>query len=287
MSKSSLFHGNLVNSNRIIYTPSSFAKDCLLHLQETGQLQAKQPHVSSRENLLSYLFFIVVDGEGNLTYDGQEYRLQTGDCVFLDCRRLYAHCSSENLWTLRWVHFYGAAMHSIYEKYLERGGQVCFPAETPTNYIQYLEDLFTLANSDSYVKDMEINEKLSALLTELMKEGWHPDKKHAHSSPKRNLTEIKDYINSHYTQKITLDDLAGRFFINKFYLSRLFKEQFDISVNNYLLQVRTTQAKQLLRFTDLSIEQIGQKCGMNDANYFSRMFKKMEGITPGEYRKRW
>lgn len=283
----SLFHGNLVNSNRIIYTPSPFAKDCLLYLQETGQLHAEQPHVSSRSNLLSYLFFIVLEGDGSLTYDGQEYILHKGDCVFLDCRKLYSHCSSENLWSLSWVHFYGLSMHSIYEKYLQRGGLICFPAQQIIDYQKLLDELFAIASSNSYVKDMEINEKLSALLTALMKEGWHPDNSRSHRSGKRNLTEIKDYIDIHYTQKITLDELAGRFFINKFYLSRLFKEQFGVSVNNYLLQVRTTQAKQLLRFSALSIEQIGQKCGMDDTNYFSRMFKKMEGITPGEYRRRW
>ncbi len=42
-----------------------------------------------------------------------------------------------------------------------------------------------------------------------------------------------------------------------------------------------------LRFTDLPIEKIGQECGMSDANYFSRVFKKTEGVAPGEYRKAW
>lgn len=283
----SLFHGNLVNSNRIIYTPSPFAKDSLFHLQETGQLHAQKPHTSSRENLLSYLFFIVLEGSGILTYDGHEYALHKGDCVFLDCRKPYSHCSSEDLWTLRWVHFYGPSMHNIYEKYLQRGGLSSFTSQRLDEYDQVLQALFTVASSDSHVKDMEINEKLSTLLTILMKESWNPGQNVSHTSGKRNLREIKDYIDLHYPQKITLDDLAQQFFINKFYLTRLFKEQFGISLNNYLLQVRTTQAKRLLRFTDLSIEQVGQECGMNDANYFSRMFKKVEGVTPGEYRRRW
>lgn len=53
----SLFHDELVESNRIIYTPSDFAKSSLFHLQETGTLQAKFPHTSSRTNLSSYLFY--------------------------------------------------------------------------------------------------------------------------------------------------------------------------------------------------------------------------------------
>ena len=69
--KASLFHGTIVTSNRIIYTPSAFAKSNLIYLQETGQLQAKKPHVSQRENLSSYLFFIVKSGSGTLTYEGE------------------------------------------------------------------------------------------------------------------------------------------------------------------------------------------------------------------------
>lgn len=283
----SLFHGNLVNSNRIIYTPSAFAKDSLLHLQEIGQSEAQKPHTSSRENLLSYLFFMVLEGSGTLTYNGQEYSLSKGDCVFLDCRNPYAHRSSENLWTLKWVHFYGPSMHNIYEKYLQRGGLSHFTTQRTEEYNQLLQELFTITSSDSHVKDMQINEKLSALLTLLMQDSWNPNQNSPRFSGKRNLREIKDYIDLHYHKKISLDNLAQQFFINKFYLTRLFKEQFGISVNHYLLQVRTTRAKQLLRFSDLSIEQVGQECGMNDANYFSRIFKKVEGITPGEYRRRW
>ena len=47
------------------------------------------------------------------------------------------------------------------------------------------------------------------------------------------------------------------------------------------------QAKRLLRFTDKSVENVAQECGLNDANYFSRLFKKVEGTTPGEYRRQW
>ena len=95
-------------------------------------------------------------------------------------------------------------------------------------------------------------------------------------SKKQNLQEIKDYLDTHYTEKITLDALAERFYINKFYLTRVFKEQFGQSVTNYLVQLRITQSKRLLRFTDRSIEAVAQECGLNDANYFSRLFKKVD-----------
>jgi len=76
----SLFQGISVQSNRIIYTPSAFARANLLHLQEAGELKALKPHTSSRENLFSFLFFLVTDGAGSLLYDGQSHCLQAGDC---------------------------------------------------------------------------------------------------------------------------------------------------------------------------------------------------------------
>ena len=55
----SLFYGDLATSKRVIYTPSKFAHSQLIHLQEIGELQAQKPHISQRENLSSFLFFIV------------------------------------------------------------------------------------------------------------------------------------------------------------------------------------------------------------------------------------
>lgn len=283
----SLFHGDLVSSNRIIYTPTPFAKTSLLHLQEVGELQAQKPHTSKRTNLLSYLFFIVEAGSGTLHYNGECYTLSKGDCVFLDCKYSYSHCTSEDLWKLKWIHFYGPSMNEIYDKYIQRGGQPCFSSYKTKDYCALLTELYTVASSEDFVKDMIINEKISSLLTLLMVESWNPDTDTFRTNSKRNLSEVKNYLTQNYTRKITLDELADIFYINKFYLTRLFKEQFGVSINTYLLQTRITHAKHLLRFSDLSIEKISQECGMNDANYFSRMFKKVEGVTPGEYRKRW
>lgn len=282
-----LFDGELVHSSRILYTPSPFARSSLLHLQEVGTLQARQPHTSARNGLSSYLFFLVESGSGELEYDGLIRTLQTGDCVFLDCRRPYLHRTGQDLWHLRWVHFYGPNMGAIYKKYQERGGQPSFHAENALSYRQLLQELHQAAASDAYVRDMVIYGKLVELLTLLMEESWHPGAVHATHAKRQNLQQIKEYLDEHYTEKITLDDLAERFYINKFYLTRVFKEQFGQSVTNYLVQLRITHAKRLLRFSDHSIESIAQECGLSDANYFSRLFKKVESISPGEYRRQW
>ena len=285
--ETTLFEENFENSDRIIYTPSAFAKSNLLHLQETGQLYATKLHTNQRENLGSYLFFIVKKGSGILEYDGNCYGIKEGDCVFIDCKKQYSHSTSEDLWTLRWVHFYGPNMSSIYEKYAERGGRPCFTPGDILGFEGLLDAIYEIAVSDIYIRDMKICEKLTSLLTLLMEESWNSSLAVPAPSLKRDLQVVKDYLDLHYQEKITLDHLAEEFFINKFYLTRLFREQFGLTINHYLLQIRITHAKRLLRFSDFSIEKIAAECGMTDANYFARMFKKVEGSSPGEFRKRW
>lgn len=282
-----LFHGNTLESNRILYTPSPFAKNCLIHLQEVGELKAQKPHINTRKNLASYLFFMVLEGSGALEYEGEEFLLSAGDCVFIDCRKAYSHKTNNDLWRLKWVHFYGLNMSNIYDKYSERGGQPCFHPDNLENFESVWSSIYDCAASSDHVRDMHIFEKLTSLLALLMEESWHPEMRGSTGIKRQNLKEIKEYLDLHYNEKICLDDLAERFFINKFYLTRIFKIQFGVSINVYLSQIRITHAKRLLRFTDKTIEEIASECGINDANYFSRMFKKIEGVSPQTFRKTW
>ena len=275
-----------VESSRILYTPSTFARTSLLHLQEIGSLRALYPHISKRSNLASFLFFVVSSGTGTLKYEGKEYELVAGDCVFIDCRKEYSHSTSDNLWSLKWCHFYSPSLPVIYEKYRERGGCPVFHPEDMSLYIELLVTLYNLASSSDYIRDMRINEKLGTLLTLLMEQSWHPENVTV-SRKRLELIEIKNYLDEHYTEKVTLDELAEHFFINKFYLSKIFKEAYGTTVNNYLISKRITRAKQLLRFTDMTVDEIGVAVGMGDANYFSRMFRKVEGNSPSKYRKQW
>jgi len=155
-----------------------------------------------------------------------------------------------------------------------------------TPFTDILSDLYQLAAAFDYIRDMRINEKLGTLLTLLMEQSWHPESR-SESRKRLELLSIKNYLDEHYTEKIVLDDLSEKFFINKFYLSKIFKETYGTTINNYLISKRITRAKQLLRFTDMTVDEVGAAVGMGDANYFSRMFKKVEGSSPREYRKQW
>lgn len=315
---------SFVTSSRILYTSSTFARTSLLHLQEVGSLQAIHPHTSTRTNLTSFLCFVVLSGNGTLIYEGTTYELSAGDCVFIDCRKAYSHSTGYNagsnntsgnnistpacvnetacekdtvasksidtpstsLWSLQWCHFYAPSLPAIYEKYKERGGSPVFHPDSLTSFTAILTDLYSLASSSDYIRDMRINESLSALLTLLMEQSWHPESKTV-SRKRLELVEIKNYLDEHYTERIVLDDLAERYYINKYYLTKIFKETYGSTINGYIIAKRITRAKQLLRFTDMTVDEIGNAVGMGDANYFSRTFRKVEGISPREYRKQW
>lgn len=280
-------NSSTVSSDRVLYTPTSFARSSLLHLQETGQLTALKEHTSSRSNLQSYLFFIVVSGAGMLEYDGTKYALKQGSCVFIDCRKPYSHKTDpSNLWSLRWCHFYGPTMRSIYDKYCERGGRPVFTPEDSTLFFSVLSSLNEIARSNDYMRDMKINTLLSELMEHLMTESWYPEEKQL--PPKRtSVLEVKKYLDEHYAEKIGLEDLCARFYISKYYLTHSFKEQFGTSILTYLQSVRITHAKQLLRFSEKTIEEIGYEVGIGAPAYFSRVFKGIEGIAPSVYREQW
>ena len=75
--------------------------------------------------------------------------------------------------------------------------------------------------------------------------------------------------------------------MDKFYLCEQFKKQYGITINDYLTSVRITEAKKMLRFTDKTLDEIAYNIGINGAAYFSRLFKKVEGISPSKFRKIW
>ncbi len=91
------------------------------------------------------------------------------------------------------------------------------------------------------------------------------------------------YIQEHFTKNISLAEVAELVGISPYYFSKLFKEQLGVTFIDFLTQCRIEEAKKLLAKQNESIKQIAYQVGYQDPNYFSRMFKKVEGISPKEY----
>lgn len=103
-----------------------------------------------------------------------------------------------------------------------------------------------------------------------------------------NVSEqIIDIIQHEFDQDLTLEDCASRLHYNVFYLSNIFKKETGLSFSEYLANYRLNKAKKWLIETDLSIKDIAQKLTYNNPQNFIRYFRKLEGITPGQYRKNY
>lgn len=100
------------------------------------------------------------------------------------------------------------------------------------------------------------------------------------------VARAKNYIDDNFSRELSLDDVSKYVNISPYYFSKLFKEEAGENFIEYLTRVRITNAKELLKNPNLSIKEICIMSGYNDPNYFSRIFKKQEDVTPSEYRER-
>lgn len=270
-------------SKRILVTPSAYAKQHYLYVQEVGSLKSIEPHISSRKDLHSYLFFLVRSGHGTLTYLGEKKELSSGDCVWIDCRNAYSHESSEtDPWELSWVHFSGADADTFYESYREQGNPPCFhPAGTPA-FLEILDALYDACERQDYLFELNAHR----LLTALIWQAFAPTREKNDSTGEK-LAQIRKYIAEHYNQKITLDSLAAQFYISKYHLSREYHKLFGQTIVEEITARRISRAKSELRFTAKPLEEIAEECGFLDCPYFIHVFKKSEGLTPLQFRKKW
>ncbi|UWP57891.1 response regulator [Ruminococcus gauvreauii] len=106
-----------------------------------------------------------------------------------------------------------------------------------------------------------------------------------HADAEDLIRKVKLYITQHYAEDLSLGMLSNQAFLSPSYLSKLFKHHEGINLSTYLQNVRVEQAKVLLLTTNLKTYEIAERVGIPDPIYFSRIFKKVTGIRPKDFRK--
>ena len=101
----------------------------------------------------------------------------------------------------------------------------------------------------------------------------------------RMIDNVLSEIREHYMEDISLTSLSAKYNISMGHLSKLIKEQLSVNFSDYIASLRIQRAKELLRDDSLSIQEISEIVGYNDYFYFTKVFKKVEGISPSKYRK--
>ena len=277
-------------SDRVLATPSVYAQEHYLYIQETGTLTSIRPHVSKRDYLKSFLFLIVKSGTGTITTQNSQMQLSAEDCVFIDCSKGYYHeSSSSDPWTLQWVHFYGQTADELYKQFLSVGFSSCFHPDNLGVFTGILDHLYRLQKTSNQYSELYTHTELTKLFAlsiaervkQLTAENIVVD------SLSQKLESLRLFISEHASENLSLDRLAEQFYISKYHLAREYHREFGVTIGNDITLKRISNAKSLLRFSADTIESVASDCGFSDAGYFTKVFKIYENMTPREYRSRW
>lgn len=268
---------------------TSMAKSSLIYAQETGKFLAGPNYYTTREDFASYLIQMTVDGCGQLEYDGQTQLVPPGHFFLIDCkkRQHYYTAPGSDSWHTMWVHFYGANAKAYYDAFLTHNngshtGIFPVPAKALSIFNMLME--LDTKGQNQIMSDFQAASLLTQILTECVLSTMTMGKA---SDMPQIIQGVRMFLLNHFHEKHTLEDLGNRFNINPYYLQKQFKRYVGMSPSEYQIYLRMNRAKELIRSTRQPIGEIAYAVGMENLGYFTRLFKKQEGMTPQEYRKLW
>lgn len=278
----------MTKSTRSLHTPSIFAKQNLLYVQEVGFLQSLQPHKCVREELDSFLFLIVLEGKGKLTIQKHSFEISKGDCAFIDCMEHYEHISDvEAAWKLAWVHFNGHAARGYCEQFLRfNGNGNAFHVDDADKWFAIIQEIIELQKAKSVMAEFYTSELLFHLLNNAMASVAGAA---IRESTQDNLDaeDIREFINERYDRNDVLIILAHEFEKTADVLNDIFFHAYGISIVEYIGNRRYNAAKELLRFSVKPMDVVARESGIGDIIAMQEMFHSREEMSAEEYRQKW
>lgn len=271
-----------------IISADTASKQNLMYLQEAGKFYCGPSFYTKRKDLDSYLVKLTLSGQGSLTYKDTTYSLERGDVFWIQCNDYQSYKTAEgaNEWDMLWVHFYGSFANNYYTLFqqLNQDSPVIHLRNDSAikNLLSQLLNLYQ-ESTVTIATDIRCNDLLTQLLSIILESATNP------KAPKipAVISGIKDYLQEHYQDPITLDTLAEHFNLSKYHMQRLFCKYMSLSPAEYLQKVRITKAKELLRSTDMAVNLVAYHVGIESPSHFITVFKKQEGVTPLKYRTSW
>ncbi len=259
---------------------TDFAKESLFHMQGFDIFHYKRRSYTKRKNYASFLLLYTYGGSAHLEYKGRKYTLKEFDGAWIDCRYPHAYTAVTD-WDVAVMHFRGPLAEYMHEEMLKTGSPV-FHEPTTGHFQQMLEELLMIYSSPSLQRDMRAAHRIEGILLHLII--INSNIAIAKRDVPRSIQEAMKYMEDHYAEDISLDDLARITSTSKFHLSKEFKKYTSFSPHDYLVRLRINQAKILLKTTSLPVVKIAHSVGVRDINNFNYLFKNREGKTPLAYR---
>lgn len=228
------------------------------------------------------IFQYTVSGEGAITINSHTHILKPG-MAFLIERPSATHYflpKGNSHWELKFIALNGISSNIIKNIINEYGNVFTLPPSCPV--LDYWEELyqrsinkeidnFFTASTYTYAFMMHLHDTLRKL----------PGPRQSNN----RLQNCLDIIHANYQSNLTLKQLSDICNLSPSYLTKIFKESFQVTPIQYLIRYRIEMACHMLLQNDLRIEDIALQTGFNSANYFSRIFKSVVGVSPKDYRK--
>ncbi len=236
-------------------------------------------HVIRESGLVSHQILFTLDGKGILNIDNKSFINKKGTVFYVKPGIPHEYYPLDGQWTTCWVVFRGNYLPEIMQR-LGFPDYICKKTKNIDNIKRIFDMIYTSAKGSG-----SMDEKCSLLVYEYIMAVRNLLLLNEDNSANSVIKNAIKYIDKNFNKDISLQELSELCGISKQHFCRVFKKKLGIRPLEYLARKRISKAKVLLINTDKSIYEIGKETGYNDANYFGIVFKKYEGISPGEYRK--
>lgn len=252
-----------------------------LFLTDVGFLPCATHHYRERrDGIEEYIFIYCTAGSGIIYVNDKKYVIHENEafCIPRYCGHRYYACE-EDPWSILWVHFKGEDA-----KYfpLEECRTVTFNSDNATNRMMFLFELLFRVLDGNYTLGNFIY--ISQVLSLILAETYNREKHHTTLEQNRHVTNVVRYMYKHLHEELTLQQIAEEFELSKSYLNVIFRKYTQHAPMDFYISLKMKEACKLLRSTNLYIYEVAQQLGYQDQYYFSRIFKKVVGISPKEYK---
>jgi AraC-like DNA-binding protein len=275
-----------------------------LKFLSAGIFESNKSWVHSERIIDNFEIIIVVKGIVYIQQNEEKYELHEGDMLLLRPECLHkGYAPSARGTSFYWLHFISEDKISVIEEiqavdrlltlakndpyFTGLADKVLLPTKFHVTNMERLSILFhqLLHISEShYYTGLGSNYSLTSLILELTEQVLGSSADTATRSSEK-LSKITEWIRVHLSKRISLKNVAYEFNYSREYLSRFFKKNMGMGVQEYINKMRIAKARELLVESDKNILEIASELGFADDKYFLKLFKRYEKITPGEYRR--
>lgn len=273
------------DSIRMILTPGRTAKSLYFYTQEVGYFKTEYPYYSERQNLDSFLIIYTVSGHGALDYEGKHYTVKKGDCFLIHCgeHHLYRTVKGSN-WELLWIHFNGSNALGYYKEFAKDGFRIIH-CKDQFFWERTIWRIIALHQKKDLTTEAVVSNLIVTMLTELIVE-TATNNSGAFLIPDYVRGIAKD-IDKNFRSDLSLSYFENRYNRSRYHIAKQFKKYMGTTINEYIITTRISYAKDLLKYSDLSVSDIAFDAGFHNVTHFINLFKARENTTPYAYRKAW